>query len=159
VITIGINGTKEAEFEQTQIDAFSRFLQNIEKLLLDVELSIYEYYQEVYLDYRERREDSADKVAPIISSVEEAGNLVQLNEIIFPWSFKTGIRQVGLLLNCTWEPEHGLAVKFEDEKIVEVGYRDGGTDNISRATERNPLPPFGGHRPSVVRTHDLAPAT
>lgn len=123
-ITIGINGTEEAEFEQTQIDAFSIFLQNIEKLLLDAELSIYEYYQEVYLDYRERQDDFADQVAPIISSVEEVGNLVQLNEIIFPWSFKTGIRQVGLLLNCTWEPEHGLAIKFEDEKIVEVGYQD-----------------------------------
>jgi hypothetical protein len=29
-----------------------------------------------------------------------------------------------MLFECTWEEEHGLAVKFENEKVVEVGYQD-----------------------------------
>jgi hypothetical protein len=50
--------------------------------------------------------------------------LIELNQIIFPYSFGEDIRKVGLLLNCTWEPEHGLALKFENEMVVEVGYQD-----------------------------------
>lgn len=38
--------------------------------------------------------------------------------------FDEDVRQVGLLLKCTWEPEHGLAVKVEDEKVIEVSYQD-----------------------------------
>ncbi len=124
LITLIINGEGDEDFEQNQIDAFVKFFDDNENLLLKAEDEIYEYYQDVCLDYRERLEDSADEFAPIISNKEEIAKLVELNQIIIPYSFGKDVRIVGLLLNCTWEPEHGLAVKFENERIVEVGYQD-----------------------------------
>jgi hypothetical protein len=124
LITLIINGEEDGDFEQSQIDAFVKFFNDKEKLLLEAEDEIYKYYQDVCLDYRDRLEDSADEFAPSISNKKEIANLVELNQIIFPYAFGKNVRKVGLLLNCTWEPEHGLAVKFENEKIVEVGYQD-----------------------------------
>ncbi|WP_425557580.1 DUF6985 domain-containing protein [Herbaspirillum huttiense] len=31
---------------------------------------------------------------------------------------------VGVLFQCTWEPELGLAVKFVNEEVEEVGTQD-----------------------------------
>jgi len=124
LITVIINGEEDGEFEQSQIDAFIRFFNDKENLLVKAENEIYKYYQDVCLEYRGRLEDSADEFAPIVSNKEELAKLVEINQIIFPYSFGKEIRKVGLLLNCTWEPEHGLAVKFENEKIIEVGYQD-----------------------------------
>lgn len=123
-IRVAINGEEDARFDQIQIDAFKQFFDNVEKLILAAENSIYNYYQEECPDYRDRLEDSADQFAPIISSAKELSELVQLKEVIFPWPLKGFVRKVGLLLSCTWEPEHGLAVVFEDEEIVDVGYQD-----------------------------------
>ena len=90
----------------------------------EAENEIFKYYQEVCPEYRDKLEDSADEFAPIISGREEVAKLVELTQIIFPYSFGKDIKRVGLLLNCTWEPEHGLAVKFVNEEIVKVGYQD-----------------------------------
>ena len=124
LITLVINGEEDANFEQSQIDSFINFFNNKEKYLLEAEAEIFRYYEEVCPEYRDRLEDSADEFAPIISSREEVAKLVEFTQIIFPYSFGKDIKKVGLLLKCTWEPEHGLAVKFVNEEIVEVGYQD-----------------------------------
>ncbi len=123
-VTICVNGNENGEFEEVQKEAYNNFFSDVKNLLMDAEDSIYEYYQEVCEDYRERMGDGADESIPLISIKEEIRNLIRLNEVLFPWVFKKEIREVGLLLTCSWEPEHGLAVKFENEKIVEVGYQD-----------------------------------
>jgi hypothetical protein len=30
----------------------------------------------------------------------------------------------GLLLNCTWEEEHGVGIKFVNGKVTQVGFQD-----------------------------------
>ncbi len=69
-------------------------------------------------------EKLANKMAPFISAKKEIATIVEPKQLIFPTIFDKDVRQVGLLLECRWEPEHGLAVKFEDEEIVEVGFQD-----------------------------------
>lgn len=124
LVTLIINGEEDAKFEQSQIEAFRNFFNNEEEFLTVAEEEIFRYYQDICLDYRDRLDDSADELAPVISKKEDVAKLVDLNQIIFPYSFDEDIRRVGLLLNCTWEPEHGLALKFENELVVEVGYQD-----------------------------------
>lgn len=124
LITLVINGEENEIFEQSQIDSFRKFFNNKEKYLSEAENEILKYYQEVCPEYRDKLEDSADEFAPIISGSEEVAKLVEITQIIFPYSFGKDIKRVGLLLNCTWEPEHGLAVKFVNEEIVKVGYQD-----------------------------------
>lgn len=63
-------------------------------------------------------------MAPTISTKDEIANIVEPKQLIFPMVFDEDVSHVGLLLECTWEPEHGLAVKIEDEEIIEVGFQD-----------------------------------
>lgn len=124
-ITLNIDGEDDAEFEDAQVSAYQKFINDKEHLLNLAEDAILEYYLEVYEDYRQRLgEKFADKRAPVISTKEEIAKMVEPKQLIFPMVFDEDVRQVGLLLECTWEPEHGLAVKFEDEEIVEVGFQD-----------------------------------
>ncbi|WP_019240759.1 MULTISPECIES: DUF6985 domain-containing protein [Bacillus] len=125
IVTLIIDGDDDAEFEEAQVYAYNSFFRDKDNLLRQAEDAILKYYLEVYMEYRERLGDQfADKMAPILSTKEEVAKIVEPKQLLFPMVFDEDIRQVGLLLECTWEPEHGLAVKFEDEEVIEVGYQD-----------------------------------
>lgn len=125
VIILSIDGNEEGEFHDVQKEAYTNLVENMDDIMTKVEEAIFDYYQEVYMDYREMvREDESDKIAPIIENKEELGHLVEPTQLIIRRVRKNRVRRIGLLFNCTWEMEHGLAVKIEDEEIVEVGFQD-----------------------------------
>lgn len=125
VIILSIDGNEEGEFHDVQKEAYTNFVENMDDILTKVEEAIFDYYQEVHMDYREMvGENEADKVAPIIENKEELSQLVEPTQLIIRRVRKNGVRRIGLLFNCTWEIEHGLAVKIENEGIVEVGFQD-----------------------------------
>ena len=75
--------------------------------------------------YRERLGDQfKDKSAPIINTREELNSVVDPRQVLFPMVFGNKVREFGILCECTWEEEHGLAVKYQNEEVVEVGYQD-----------------------------------
>lgn len=124
-ITLNVDGDDSAEFEAAQVSAYQQFFSDEDTLLKKAEDSILKYYLEVYDDYRQRLgEKFADEMAPILSNKYELAEIVELKQLVFPMVFDEDARQVGLLFECTWEPEHGLAVKFENEEVVEVGFQD-----------------------------------
>lgn len=125
IMEIVIDAEEDAEFEHIQEEAFNRFFSNIDSLLAKAEESVFQYYQEVCSDYRDRLgDDLKDKVAPMINSKQDIIKLVSPKQVLFPMAFDEDIREVGILLDCTWEKEHGLAIKFQNEEVVEVGYQD-----------------------------------
>jgi len=125
IVTLIIDGEEDAEFEEAQVNAYNSFFRNKDSLLKQAEDAILKYYLEVYMEYRERLGDQfADTMAPVLSTKEEVAKITEPKQLLFPMVFDEEVRQVGLLLECTWEPEHGLAVKFEDEEVIEVGYQD-----------------------------------
>lgn len=125
ILTLIVDGDDDADFEGAQVSAYQQFFSVKDSLLKEAENSILQYYLEVYKDYRQRLGDKfADKMAPISSTKDEISKIVKPKQLMFPMVFNDDVRQVGLLLECTWEPEHGLAVKFENEKVVEVGFQD-----------------------------------
>ncbi|UOB64826.1 DUF6985 domain-containing protein, partial [Bacillus thuringiensis] len=104
--------------------AYRKFITDINKLTKEAEQAIFEYYKEEYMEYRDMvGDESADKIAPIITTIQELGKLVEPVGLIILPDFEDGIRRVGLIFNCTWE-EDGVGVKFENEQVVEVGYQD-----------------------------------
>ena len=120
-----IEGDEDAQFENSQIEAYKEFMKNKDILLKKCEEESYEYYQNVCLDYRDRLgNEFKDKLAPIVSNQDRLNNLVDPKQILFPMTFGSDIREFGILCECTWEEEHGLAIKYQDEKVVEVGYQD-----------------------------------
>lgn len=123
-VIIAVDGEENANFEQSQIDSYIKFFENQKQYLLEAEEKIFEYYQKICLEYRNMLGELADKFVPIVSRKEDMQGLVELEQITFPEPYGEEERVVGLLLNCSWEPEHGLGVKFLNEKIVEVGFQD-----------------------------------
>lgn len=125
VIILSIDGNENGEFQDAQKEAYSNLVDNMENIMTKAEEAIFDYYQEVYMEYRDMVEaDEADKIAPIIENKEELGNLVEPTQLIIRRVRNNGIRRLGLLFDCTWNIEHGLAVKIEDEEVVEVGFQD-----------------------------------
>lgn len=124
-IILSIDGSETGEFQDAQEDAYRNFVNNMDRLMNDIEEAIFDYYQEVYMDYRDMLgEEDADKLVPIVEDKEKMASLVTPTELVIRRVRKNGVRRVGLLFDCTWEVEHGLGVKIEDEKITEVGFQD-----------------------------------
>lgn len=124
-IILSIDGDENAQFQDAQKEAYSNFIHNIQEIMDTVEEAIFNYYQEIYVDYRDMvGADEADKIAPIVEKKESLANLVTPTQLIVRRVRNNGIRRLGLLFDCTWNIENGLAVKFEDEEVVEVGFQD-----------------------------------
>ena len=120
-----IESEEDAQFETAQIEAYKKFIQNKDKLLKKCEKDTYKYYQEVNSDYRDRFSDEfKDKMVPIIKTQNDLNNLIKPKQLLFPMVFGREIREFGVLCECTWDVEHGLAVKYQNEEIVEIGYQD-----------------------------------
>ena len=114
-----------AAIENAQRSAFALFDANKDLYLQHAEVAIFNHYLDVCDECRAQfGSEFADKLAPIITTPGQIKPLVSPTQIIFQQSFTSGKRIVGLLFNCSWAPELGLAVKFIDELIVEVGPQD-----------------------------------
>ncbi|OOG94165.1 hypothetical protein BTH41_01864 [Bacillus mycoides] len=107
-----------------QEESYSKFIADINRLTQEAEQAIFEYYQEECLEYRAMLGgESADEIAPIITTTQQLGKLVDLIGLTILPDFEDGVRRVGLVFNCTWE-EDGVGVRFENEEVAKVGYQD-----------------------------------
>lgn len=125
-IILSIYGEENEEFTSNQKDAFSQFRANMSTIVKEAEAEILKYYLENFEDYRAMQCDNEEleTIVPQISSIEELRKLVSPTHLLIRYDFEDGIRRVGILCDCTWEPEHGLGVSIENEKIIEIGFRD-----------------------------------
>lgn len=122
-IFLNIYGEENEEITQNQRDAFSQFKSSMPNIVKESEDKILEYYLENCDDYRAMQSNS-EEIAPKISSIDELGKLVKPTSLLIGYDFEDGIRRVGILCDCTWEPEHGLGISIENEEVVEIGLQD-----------------------------------
>lgn len=112
------------EIDPVQREAFSAFDARRDELIMQAEAAIFAHYQNELEEWRDQFGDSADELTPVINQPAELASLIEPTDIIFRESFGSGDRIVGLLFSCTWAPQLGLAVKFVNESIDEVGPQD-----------------------------------
>ncbi len=124
ILSVDIDEDEDNYIESQQILAYQQFTQQQDKLLREAEQAMFDYYQSVCDEYRYDLDinDPNDKEVPIVSSLKGFSQLVIPEAITVPYVRPKAT--IGLLCKCTWEIEHGLAVKFEEGKVVEVGYQD-----------------------------------
>jgi hypothetical protein len=124
VVKLQVNVCPEDGLEKKQIRAFQLFEQQLARMLAEAEKKMLAYYQSVCADYRNDLGITAarDKRVPLIKTVAELAHLVKPEAILF--RFGRLRPTFGLLCQCTWEIEHGLAVKFVNGKVAEVGFQD-----------------------------------
>jgi hypothetical protein len=114
-----------AEIEEEQREAFLIFDKKKSQLMLLAEQSLFDYYQRICDEYRSIvGAELCDMRCPKIENSLQLKSLIRPTEIVIQQSFGTGDRVVGVLFQCTWEPELGLAVKFVNEEVEEVGTQD-----------------------------------
>lgn len=124
-VKLAFAGDEDRELDPGQRDAFAAFWSSRDRLLSEAEAAILSHYQTVRPDVLARvPADVAEKVAPSVGQVRDLRRIVRLDSLFFPEDFGSGRRVVGLLADCSWEPSLGLAVRFEDEQVVEVGPQD-----------------------------------
>lgn len=116
----------DAEISADQREAYAAFEQRKAEMCNSAENAIFAYYRENLADLRVRfGAQFADQWSPEIASTEDLSRLLTPSEVIIQESSSTlPERIVGLLFDCTWEPNLGLAVKFVDERLSAVGTQD-----------------------------------
>lgn len=97
--------------------------QNLPKAILKAEDEIFKYYQTICKEYRYQLGDQADTRMPIINKISDLSELIELTGVVFPMVLDAGDISVGFLLECPWDPEHGMGVKITNDSI-EVGSQD-----------------------------------
>lgn len=113
------------EVEKYQRDAFAAFEQRKGLFGELAEEAIFRYYRKILPEYRERFGQFADEWAPEVKTLGELASLVTPEGVIVQQSFRDPPeRIIGLLFQCTWDTSLGLAVKFIDERLSEVGTQD-----------------------------------
>lgn len=116
-VPLSLDGEPLEPIEQQQLDAADRFMARPE-LLRDALSALCSHVLAHEAEFRDRC-----RRLPLSLSAEDLLSLLTLQGIVvgYPTSDR---RTVGLLFESPLEPEHGLAVVFEDEAVVEVGLQD-----------------------------------
>lgn len=123
-VPLVLGGWEESDpVEPQQRDAVERFNSRKAELCAAAEDAIYNNYRERLPDLRAQFGDSADEYMPIVGDKEGIARLVTPTGVFVQLAFSED-RVIGLLYDCTWEPELGLAVKIVDESVEEVGPQD-----------------------------------
>jgi Domain of unknown function (DUF6985) len=97
--------------------------QQLPDAVVKAEAGILDFYRNICDDYRDRFGNDADIRMPRVSDKSGLFRLVRLTGVIFPLVMNSGEVSVGFLLECSWEPEHGLGAKITNG-AVEVGTQD-----------------------------------
>jgi hypothetical protein len=102
---------------------FDRFYVAQRELKPIIYKAIYDYYQVVAPEYRTRFGQEFAHLAPEVNDIAELRKILTPEAVFIPDIFPEN-EEIGLLFECTWEPEHGLGVKIEHGRVVEVGFQD-----------------------------------
>ena len=119
-----VHGDESDEIELGQRQSFAEFDRAKHNLMETVPQAILSYYMTILPELRARYGESADVEAPTVVDPEQLEGTLNLKAVYVPYSFDRGKRVVSLLIDCSWMPEHGLAVRFVNEEVVEVGPQD-----------------------------------
>jgi len=115
--------SEDGVVEEWQLEVARKYIRSEALLKEQVFQRIFEHYQKELPDLRAQFGDSADKMAPNIDGIE------QLKSLIIPTGICIGELEsseeaVGLLFECSWEPEHGLGVLLNNWRVEGVGHQD-----------------------------------
>lgn len=116
-VILVVSGSEEYKILETQRQVFLDLKK--ENLKKDIEKAIYEYYLSICEEYREMWEDEADEQALLIKNISEMGKLINPIEIVV--QRVNGIREIGIVFECSWDIDSGVGIRIENKKIIEVG--------------------------------------
>lgn len=123
-VTMMFDGEPDEELDESQREAFIAFKADQDGCLARAERALLDYYARISPEVRERLGDSADQLAPAVSTGPELIRLLTPTHLSFPLDFPDDGRVAGLILDCTWDPGRGVGLKWVNEEVREVGTQD-----------------------------------
>jgi len=117
VLIVEGNGDENEIYPEQRI-GFERLEQNAKALAVELEKALFDYYRKEISEVPESFEE-----LPIANTQEELSNLLELRWIRFPMVYDKGKVLFGFLFDCQWDPEHGLAARY-DEQVLSIGSQD-----------------------------------
>mgnify|MGYP003150045609 CR=1 FL=1 len=117
VLIVEGNGDKNLIYPE-QRSAFEQLERNKESIVADLEKSLFAYYKSEALDMPEFFED-----LQVAQKPEEMTQLLRLRWLRFPRVLDKGQILYGFLFECSWDPEHGLAARYDNENLS-IGQQD-----------------------------------
>ncbi|MEN3225150.1 MULTISPECIES: DUF6985 domain-containing protein [Mycolicibacterium] len=122
-VRMALGGWDEADpVEAVQREAVEQFTARKAELCGQADDALYAEYLQRQPELREQFGGDADRLMPIIDGKEGLSALVTPDFFQVPLP-RRGLtdRVVALMYNCSWDVELGLAVKFVNEAVAEVG--------------------------------------
>lgn len=110
--------------EEVQREAFRRFDGARARLLSLAEETLLAYYLGLRDGYSARLGDLALAMVPPVRARADLARLVEPEAVIVQDPLGSLDRVVGLLCSCSWDPQLGVAVKFVNEVVSDVGVQD-----------------------------------
>lgn len=116
---------EDVPVEPLQREAVQAFDSQKDELCAQAEDALFAEYLERRPGLHEQFGADAGELMPIISDKDGLTQLLTPTTFFVPLPGRNfDERVIGLLFACMWEPELGLAVKFVNEQVAEVGPQD-----------------------------------
>jgi hypothetical protein len=97
--------------------------QKLSEIVPRAEAELFKFYESICDGFRTQFGEEADTRMPKIKENSDLAKLVKLTGVVFPMVMEAGEISVGFLLECSWDPEHGLSVKITNGE-AEIGTQD-----------------------------------
>jgi hypothetical protein len=85
--------------------------------------SLLKAYPALQEDYGYTEEEKS-RYMPNVKSQDDFRNLIGLHSVNVHPLQKDGMPYIGFEFGCTWDPEHGLGVLMNGNRVVEIGGAD-----------------------------------
>lgn len=115
--------TESGVIEEWQLNLAYQFCEKEKELKEQIFESILAYYQDCWVDLKAQ---FGENFAHLVPSVENASQLKELltSVGIYIGELEPQEEAIGLLFECSWEPEHGLGVLINNWEVKEVSHQD-----------------------------------
>lgn len=107
-----------------QIEAFCRFSLNRRAFFEALEGRLFKYYNDARtasaLD-----KDTIERLFPPLDDQRQLKSLIDPTGLLVSYyDGEAWCDFIGILMECSWEREHGLGIKVVDEQVSEIGFQD-----------------------------------
>jgi hypothetical protein len=124
-VSVLISCWDNEEIIPCQLQAYQEFMSSVSEITASIETAIFKHFMDEAPAVRERvGPPSSAEIAPEIFKPQDLAKIAQPTDLLIIRPLSDPKRIVGLLFDCVWEPDLGLAIRIEDEEIIEVGPQD-----------------------------------
>jgi hypothetical protein len=109
---------------ERQIEAFCKFVSNRDLFFAGLEGKLFQYFN----DARQKSnldKDTIERLFPPLEDPRQLKSLIKFAGILVSYfDGEAWSEYIGLLMECSWDVEHGLGLKVVDGRVREIGLQD-----------------------------------